>query len=235
MKKIVIIIFVFFAFSCQKTEQEIVTEDFVNPMEYVGIMHNEDAKYILENMQEIPKKHLIKSEIKRILQQKYSEKNQLKSVSTGLNTIPDFPDTIDELDINKWIDSYPISDELKTKMKETLIILSSGHNLSDLLDIIREKELDAKIYFNEKELEVYYSHLAVAKYSAIFWSPESEGGLYGIQYLKTDNLKSVQKVNWWKVLGVDCVSGIVGTAAATPFGGAIAYVGGSTIAVIMQL
>ena len=117
-----------------------------------GILHNEDARYILENIQEIPRRELIKSEIERILQQKYSEDSQLKSVSIELNTIPDFPNTIDELDIKKWVDSFPISDGLKTKMKETADILSSGHKLSELLDLIKEKELSASNCFIGKEL-----------------------------------------------------------------------------------
>lgn len=41
------------------------------------------------------------------------------------------------------------------------------------------------------------------------------------------NTIQMKDVNWWKVLGVDCVGGLMG--------GAVGYVGASAISVIMQL
>ena len=209
--------------------------EFTNPMEYIGIQHNEDLKYILENLDEIPARKLIKPAIEKILSIKYKEDNQLKSVSLCFYEIPDFPETIEELDLYSWIENFDVSEKLKEKLKETLDILSQGYKLEKLLSILSQKELEASTLFSGNELNVYYSHLSVAKSSATFWAPESEGGLNGIQYLNVNNLKSAQAVNWWKVLGSDCVGGVMGTMTATPFGGAIAYVGASAISTIMQL
>jgi len=230
-----LIILIIISMSCQKNEMSPKEVEFKNPMEHIGVRHNEDLKYILENLDEIPAKKSIKQTIERILSIKYSGENQLKSVSTSLDEIPGFPESIEELDLYSWVDSYDVSEELKDKIKETLDILTKGYELNELLSILTQKELEAENQFSGTELNAYFSHLSVAKNSATFWAPESEGGLNGIQYLNTDNLKSAQAVNWWKVLGCDCVAGVVGSMTATPFGGAIAYAGASAISVIMQL
>lgn len=221
--------------SCQKNEIPPEEVEFKNPMEHIGIRHNVDLKYILENLDEIPARKSIKPTIEKVLSTKYSTDNLLKSVSSSLYEIPDFPETIEELDLYSWVDSYDVSVELKEKLKETLDILSQDYALNDLLTILSQKEVDAKNFFTGTELDTYYSHLSVAKNSAIFWRPESEGGLNGIQYLNINNLKSAQAVNWWKVLGCDCVGGVMGSMAATPIGGAVGYVGASAISTIMQL
>lgn len=235
MKKIMFLALIIISISCQKNEMPPKEVEFINPMEHIGIRHNEDLKYILENLDEIPTRKSIKPTIESVLSVKYSTENQLKSVSSSLDEIPDFPETIEELDLYSWVDSYDISEELKEKIKESLDILSKGYELNELLSILSQKELEAENLFSGTELNTYYFHLSVAKNSAIFWAPESEGGLNGIQYLNTDNLKSAQAVNWWKVLGCDCVAGVVGSMTATPFGGAMAYAGASAISVIMQL
>lgn len=236
MKKIVFIALIFAMISCHKNEMPPNEIEFINPMEQIGVQHNDDLKYILENLEGIPERGSIKPAIEKVLKTKYISDNQLKSVSTGLSEIPDFPESIDELDLYSWVENFNVSRELKDKLKETLDILSLDYELQELLKILSQKELEAANFFSGTELNAYYSHLAVAKKSAFFWAPESEGGLNGIQYLEVENLKSVQRVNWWKVLGCDCVGGVMGTVmSANPLGGAVGYVGASAISTIMQL
>jgi hypothetical protein len=141
---------------------------------------------------------------------------------------------MNELDFGSWLDDMGISLELKEAVNETLVILESSQNLDEILSRIKLKETEASKRFVGEELNTYYSHLAVAKYSATFWSPISQGGEEGINHLinigsanKNEGAHAkLSRINWWKVLACDCVGGIV----AGPAG----YIGASAISAIMQ-
>lgn len=227
---ILFIVFLSVLVSCNKKEITDINNDFENPKEYIGRQHNEDLKFILENVNEKPQKNDIKLYVENILKKRQPE--NLKSAVT-LSSIPDFPENIDNLNLNLWLDEFDISTELKTEISKTFELFRTAQSLTEILNEIKLKELNASHLFQGVDLELYYEHLAVAKYTSIFWYPEEEGGMNGIQYLNFSNLKvasslkSAKVVNWWKVLGVDCVGGLMG--------GAVGYAGASAISVIMQL
>lgn len=137
-----------------------------------------------------------------------------------------FPENIEDLDLDAWVSSLSYSSTFKNLVYNTLDLLESSPGLSVIQDSIAHWEQKASKILSGTELNKYYEHLALAKYSAYFWSPEEEGGLYGIQYLAASKKKSTMFINWWKVLGCDCVGGLVGGPAG--------YLGASTISVIMQ-
>jgi len=207
--------------SCEK--QSIETEnEFVNPKNEIGKMHNIQLQYVLENTKTIPDKNNVISHVEEIL----SQQNTLKS-TVSLSSIPGFPENFDDLDMNNWVNEFDISSKLKSEILITFQIFQSASDLNDIIDQIEAREVNASKIFSGNELDLFYEHLAVAKYTATFWAPEEQGGMNGIQYINVSNLKSAQAVNWWKVLGVDCVGGMMGAA--------VGYAGASAIAVIMQL
>lgn len=223
------ITFIFFA--CNKDEiLNNSTRDFENPKEEIGKLHNEQLKFVLENVDYVPENVSVKQYVEGIL---YSNESYSLKSATSLESIPDFPDNIEELDLNEWLNEFDISEELKSEILNTFDLFQTAQDLTDILEGIKQKEISASEIFQGAELDLYYEHLAVAKYTSIFWYPESEGGLNGIQYLNSSqlksasSLKSTQQVNWWKVLGVDCVGGMMG--------GPGGYAGASAISVIMQL
>jgi hypothetical protein len=193
--------------------------NFINPKENVGILHNEALKYVLENTTEIPISSKTKAFVEQTLNQKYP--------NTSLSSIPAFPNNFNDLDLYVWIDNFNVSEDYKVEVKKTFDLFKNANNLNQILSSIEDREVQANSLFSGSELDLYYEHLAVAKHTAIFWSPEDQGGLDGIQYIATGNFKSTNAVNWWKVFGVDCVGGYMG--------GAVGYAGASAIAVIMQL
>jgi len=227
---ILIITFTSIFYACSKNDEVISNIDFTNPKEDIGKLHNEDLQYILTNVSEIPKKGEVKPYVEKLLNQKYNR--GLKSI-VSLESIPDFPENIEDLDLNTWLKEFNLSSALKLEISRTFELIQSEPDLNVLIAEIETRELEANNLFEGAELELYYEHLAVAKYTSIFWYPEKQGGLNGIQYLdiqnlkSSSNLKSIQAVNWWKVLGVDCIGGMMG--------GPVGYVGASGIAVIMQL
>lgn len=210
---------------CNKSQDQVTKDDnhksnFVNPKEDVGVLHNEALKYVLENTTEIPISSETKSFVEQILNQKYD--------SVSLDSIPEIPSNIDSLDLLTWLNEFNISTDLKSEIAKTFTLFESEPDLAYLISEIEAREVAADSLFEGEELNKYYEHLAVAKYTATFWYPESQGGLNGIQYLNIGSLKSTQAVNWWKVLGVDVVGGVMG--GMNP----VTYAGASAIAVIMM-
>lgn len=213
--------------SCEKSNIETKNE-FVNPKDEIGKMHNIQLQYVLENTKVIPDKNKVISHVEEIL----SQHNTLKS-TVSLSSIPGFPENFDDLDMNNWVNEFNISSNLKSEIFITFQIFQNASDLNDIIQQIEDRESNASSLFSGNELDLFYEHLAVAKYTATFWYPEEQGGINGIQYLNVSNLKSTSSlkstkaVNWWKVLGVDCVGGMMG--------GPVGYAGASAIAVIMQL
>ncbi len=214
--------FVLIFIGYNKSMDQINTDDnlrssFTNPKENVGILHNEALKYVLENTTEIPISSETKAYVEQIPNQKYP--------NTSLSSIPAFPNNFNDLDVYAWIDNFNVSEGYKVEVKKTFDLFKNANNLNEILSSIADREVQANSKSNASELDLYYEHLAVAKHTAIFLSPEDQGGLDGFQYIATGNFKSTNAVNWWKVLGVDCVGGCMG--------GAVGYAGASAIAVIM--
>jgi len=219
-----LIFFVAILIGCNKSMDQISTDDnlksnFVNPKENVGILHNEALKYVLEKTTEIPPSKETKAFVEKILNEKYE--------NTSLSSIPAFPGNFNDLDLSVWIDNFEVSEDLKVEAKKTFDLFKNANNLNEILISIENREVEANTIFSGSELDLYYEHLAVARHTAIFWYPVDQGGLDGFQYLAAGSLKSTNAVNWWKVLGVDCIGGWMG--------GAVGYAGASLIAVIMQL
>jgi len=208
--------------SCDKSNIEAESE-FVNPKEEIGKMHNIQLQYVLENTNKIPNRSEVRSHVEKVL----SQHNSLKS-TVSLSSLPDFPENLDDFDLNSWVDEMNISSTLKSEILITFQIFQNSSNLNEIIQQIETRELSASSIFNGSELDLFYEHLAVAKYSATFWSPEEQGGLNGIQYIDIANLKSTKgSINGWKVFGVDCVGGLMG--------GPVGYAGASLISAIMQL
>lgn len=216
-----IIITLFIISSCHKNENNMSDNlnaeksGFINPKENVGLLHNEILEYTLSSITELPSDGNYKSFVEGIISREYGP--------VSLSSIPNFPEN---LDIYSWLNSFNISTELKNEIKKTFALFESEPTLVELIAEIEEREVLASTLFTGEELNRYYEHLAVAKHTAIFWYPVSQGGLNGIQYINISSLKSTQAIDWWKVFGADCCGGIM---TGTPIG----YAGASAIAIIM--
>ena len=206
--------------SCEKSNIE-HEDEFVNPKEEIGKMHNIQLQYVLENTKVIPDKNKAIARVEELLSQYDSFK-----LTVSLSSIPNLPEN---LDMDMWVNEFNITSNLKSEIFVTFQIFQNASDLNDIIQQIEEREVNASSIFSGNELDLFYEHLAVAKYTAIFWSPEEQGGMNGVQYLNVGNLKSTKEIDWWKVFGVDCVGGIMSG------GNPAVYAGASTIAVIMML
>lgn len=236
MKTITKVLFIFFliqSFSCSEDNQEVIEEKFTNPFEHVGKQHNDGLRVVLQNYGERP---ISVVDIQKKTEQIIRTNTEIEAIYSGTarvsETVLDFPEvnSIDELDFNLWLTDMGISEDLKVAINETLVILETSTSLNEIISSIEQKEIEASSKFSDEQLDLYYSHLAVAKYSAMFWAPEKEGGENGIKYIadsESGREAAIQEINWWKVLGCDCVGGLVGGAAG--------YLGASAISCIMQL
>ncbi|WP_299888119.1 hypothetical protein [uncultured Lacinutrix sp.] len=184
----------------EKNQSLINKYSFSNPKEYIGIEHNEALIYVFENLHEKPKKDQIKSVVENLLSSYYSN-----TVS-----LPNFPESFDNLNLYDWVDSADISNSLKTEVYNTFQILQTASSLEEIVTLINQKESIASSLFEGSELDLYYEHLAVTKYSANFWYPTFEGGLNGVSYIQFEDDIPFQTIDWWKVIAADCVGGFFG-------------------------
>jgi hypothetical protein len=222
-----LLLILFVVSSCNKSKEitkskPAVKNTFTNPYDSVGQWHNDGVKYILQQMTYIPSgSNNIESYVDGIYGT-WSE--AVKPIAFGF---PAMPNNFDDFTPYSWVDSLSYSKQFKNLVTSTLDLFQSSPGLQVILDSIAVREQRASSLLSGNELNMYYEHLAVAKYAATFWSPVDQGGLNGLQYLNVRQQKSSLNINWWKVFGVDCVGGLIG--------GAGGYIGASTISVIMQL
>lgn len=196
--------------------------------------HNKGVDYVMSNLTYIPNNSKdIKKEVSTLLARRdRSVSLKSTSVESIANEIPDFPDSFEDVDVYEWINQMIFSEKLKEAVRETLESLKTFSSVEELDITLKNKEKKAASLFEGDELEFYYKHLAIARYSTLYWNDSSIGGQDGfvkarlISYNLNGN-PHLKRVNWWKVLAVDCIGGWMGGPAG--------YIGGSAIAVIMQL
>lgn len=223
--------------SCNKNS--IVENEFVNPKEAIGIAHNEYLLFLVKEtksrMQNKIDKKMISADF---IKQSLSSNVSITSIDQPIDIITDLTqidhldylvENFEELNFPNWISTFGIEGSLKSNILQTVEMFKSETDLKSLLNSIHQKELNASNIFQGSELELYYEHLAVARHSAIFWASAEDGGMNGLQHLVPEEeiLVESRRINWWKVLGVDCVGGVMG--------GPKGYAGASLISVIMQL
>ncbi len=233
--KFFLLLIIGFAFS------NVQSQTFENPYNYIGEDHNAGMKFLLENLKSIPAKGEIKSTVVNILKSKYPSADYVASFNS-------FPDNPSNEDLRREIENCVSSSFYNEVLKVRDIILS-GNNLSGMLTNLNEKERNASSLFGGAELDQYLMSIAVAKHSAIFWMPKSQGGENGISYFKGENISNEggkqsfeekysfksYRIDWGKVVISDywgCLVG--GCATATPAGALGGALMGSGMSVISQ-
>jgi hypothetical protein len=185
----------------------------LNPYDSIGILHNQYLAIVLQNVTYVPNSvQDIKTMLQPIL-------NRVCGCTVDLTNYPNNSD----FNVNTWIDQMPISTLLKQKVKETIALGNQNLNVADFTSEINNLEATAPQFFSGNELRLYYEHLSVAKYSYKFWSPVSEGGINGSNYINySSNIDG--PVNWKHVFVYDCVGGL--------FGGGAGYLGTSAVKIL---
>jgi hypothetical protein len=181
-------------------------------MEKAGQIHNQGLKIVLSNFGDIPNTNAgIREKTVQLIRTNSDLQALFSQDLSNANFDFDFPEVnaAGELDLEQWVNEMDISDQLKVAVLETFTILETSATLDKIVKDVKEKEKNAANRFNGAELDTYYSHLAVAKYSAAFWSPESEGGENGIKYLDLDDGVAYE-VNWGYVYAMDCAGTVIG-------------------------
>lgn len=200
---------------CSK-EDEI---QFENPMEHIGQQHNQALKIILSNYGDVPTGI---NEITKKTEQIIRTNSDLQALFNVDLSSPDlifeYPDanTDGEIDLVAWVNAMAISNDLKISILETFTILEASGSLAKIISNIEDKEMNAADRFTGEELNTYYAHLAVAKYSASFWSAEAEGGENGIKYLNLNDGKA-HEIDWIHVYQADCVGSVLGGAPGASY------------------
>lgn len=194
-----------------------------------ALLHNESTLYVLNNLQSIPSGQSdVKSVVKTLNQEFFARYD----IAFEDYELPNYPENPNEIDLRQWVEESPQSNELKNYLNQTVDILEQElpqdeyyNQLDDLLATANnELTSDDQIKFQD--------HILVAKRSYVLWFSEIDGQREWLSELRNVDVPNpddvVARVNWWKVLGVDCVGGLM---TGTPIG----YAGASAISVIMQL
>ena len=187
-------------------------------------MHNEGIIYCLNKCQGIPSSEDSPKSVESLVK----EFCIIHELPYAPSNLPAFPKGINDLDLGEWVEQITFSDEFKKLVNSTLGILEQNYSIFETfnkLDVLLEQ---AKSTLSENEFPDFEDHIYVAKRSIEFWLSEIDG--IRVWKLNAPCLKDIQEkapINWWKVLGCDCVGGL--------FNGPAGYICASVISVIMQL
>jgi len=190
--------------------------EFRNPFNHVGEDHNIGLAIILKNFDAIPGEQ--NSKMQRRMQEFILKNSEFKLKFKNYNKVREIPyvlpisKLLEDLDVNELLADSQISPELLGAVRKTLDVVKSNMDVGEgkksislITSEIEKIEKDGIGKFKGDEYVKYYSHLAVAKYSARFWA------------LDGDNRKFINKrwkINWWKVVWYD----IIGYMVAGPIG-----------------
>ncbi len=197
-----------------------------NFMDWVGMEHNQGVKYVLQHLQELPEGDAIVEKIDELTGSFFI---MTRGSYDGMR-LPPIPETIEELDPYEWIKEAPVSYAVKQYEFSLLNLLSQDMAIEEFEQALELLERRAMLNLSGGDLEIFLSSASVARHSMRFWTPCELGGMGGLEYLHicgVDTGYDSRAINWWKVLGCDCLGGI--------FGGAGGYICASLISVVMQL
>lgn len=238
MKKIVLFTvasLIAFIFACEKDLQPLKSKQKVDvtKFNYIGKMHNEALKFVLENTTQLPTNKEIPEHVHRLVKEflprDYSIfENNRKQMSEEVELMITAQKKVDAFE---YIKTLKISKELKHLLNQMMNTINQGMPLNSLQEELSKLENSGIQTLNDGELTILLSSTSVAKYSAKFWYPASLGGEGGIKYLKiqpkqsfgdydygveTDPEETLEerriRLNWAKIIGVDAIS-VVGAAA----------------------
>ena len=194
-----------------------------------SLLHNESALYILNNIQSIPSgQNNVKSTVK-ILNQDFLSRYDIAFEDYAL---PIFPPNSNDIDLRQWIAESSQSNDLKGFVNQTIDILEQELPQVDYYNQLDNLLNTADGVLTSNDKIKFQDSILVAKRSYELWFSEIGGQREWLSELRNIDLPNpndvVASINWWKVLGVDIVGGIV--SAGNPVG----FLGASTIAVIMM-
>ena len=186
-------------------------------------MHNDGIIYVLNALEEIPGQRDIPSTVESLIRE-FCEKFGLPFEPLNL---PAFPENIEDLNLDEWVDQTSFSLNFKKLAKATLDLLERDLNIVDSFQEFDRLLSQAKSTLNETEFFVFDDHIYVAKRSMEFWKSEAdETHIWQLHASFLKGTSAKDPINWWKVFGCDCVGGLMGNVAG--------YIGASVISVIMQ-
>jgi hypothetical protein len=178
---------------------------------------------VLHALKEIPDSRDIPSRVESLVRD-FSMEFDLPFKPLNL---PKFPENINDLNLDEWVDRTSFSDKFKNLAKGTLGILERDLNIRESFNEFDRLLNQAKSTLSETEYLVFDDHIYVAKRSMEFWKLEIDGTkIWQLHASFIDSRPAKGPINMWKVFGYDCVGGF--------FGGPGGYIGASLISVIMQ-
>jgi hypothetical protein len=186
-------------------------------------MHNDGIIYGLNVLQEIPSPREIPSIVESLVRE-FSEKYKVPFEPLNL---PEFSENIDDLNLDGWVDQTSFSNDFKNLAKATLDVLECELSIVESFQEFDRLLNQAESTLNETEFYVFDDHIYVAKRSMEFWKAEvDETKIWELHASFLEGRSTRGLINWWKVLGCDCIGGF--------FGGPGGYISASLISFLMQ-
>jgi hypothetical protein len=186
-------------------------------------MHNDGIIYGLNVLQEIPSPREIPSIVESLVRE-FSEKYKVPFEPLNL---PEFSENIDDLNLDGWVDQTSFSNDFKNLAKATLDVLECELSIVESFQEFDRLLNQAESTLNETEFYVFDDHIYVAKRSMEFWKAEvDETKIWELHASFLEGRSTRGLINWWKVLGCDCIGGF--------FGGPCGYISASLISFLMQ-
>lgn len=192
-----------------------------------AVLHNESALFILNNVEKIPKDQTEAKSLVKDLNQKFLKKYNIPFKDYSL---PEYPADPNEIDLREWISKSSQSTSLKKLANKTIDIIDKEPKQTDFYNQLDDLLKESKEQLDENDFYKFQDHILVAKRSYQLWFSEIDGRKEWIGEVRKvklpDPVVTSRRINGWKVLGVNCIGGLVG--------GPVGYLGSSGIAVIMM-
>ena len=210
-----------------------------NPRSDVGMTHNDQVIYVLQNLDYLP----AKEDMNEVVAQSLCN---YVSVIDGGCIWPPFPGypwpwpwpgqptgpwLMTGIDFHAEVSELGLSVDLEHYVHESVNLAEQGLPLADFDVALTALEEEAASVLSADDLWTFYGHTSVARQSSILWTSQAEGGLGGVHYLNpatgVDTQEAAARINWWKV----AIRDAIGYLQGGPWGA----VGASLVSVLQQL
>jgi len=120
-------------------------------------MHNDGIIYGLNALQEIPSPRDIPSTVESLVRE-FSEKYEVPFEPLNL---PEFPENINDLNLDEWVDQTSFSNDFKNLAKATLDVLERELSIVESFQEFDRLLSQAESTLNETEFYVFDDHIYV--------------------------------------------------------------------------
>ena len=167
--------------------------EYVNKMEWVGLLHNASLRYVFDRISTIAPKKPSKNIVKAIIEEYFA--------AAGIReAVPKFnPKVTMESAIAALLKKNKVTKGGAEALGKLALLLSKPPKLATLTKQVTKLELESIRILDGADLLTFQAAAAVARHSAQLWAPKKDGGDG-----QPTNYPQFS-IDWGEVLAADCI------------------------------